>query len=85
MHHLNKRPVRIALSVALLSIVFGCDRNEPIDVAPAPTVPSVPSPTVPPLPDPKITSTPPQPQPMPGQNNDHSSPAFKGGPTDATR
>lgn len=85
MHQVITRPVRVALSAALLMVVLGCDRNETPDLVPAPTRPPMPSPTVPPLPKPDVSGATQQPQPMPGQNNDHSAPGFKGGPTDPTR
>ena len=85
MHPPLIRPIRIGLVSALMFVVLGCNRNDPIDVAPTPTPPPMPSPTVPPLPQPELSGAPQAPQPVPGQNNDHSSPGFKGGATDPTR
>ena len=85
MHPSLNHALRIGLSASLLIVLLGCDRNDPIDVAPAQMPPPMPSPTVPPLPKPELSGAPQTPQPVPGQNNDHSSPGFKGGATDPTR
>ena len=70
--------------IATILTTGGCDKprqtEAPAASTPAPTGSGpVPTQPVPALPDPVVPKSAETPSPAPGQANDHSSPAFKGG------
>ena len=78
---------RIIFTFAATALALaGCDNPRqnaaPAQVSATPALPGsgpVPTQTVPALPDPVVPKGAKIPSPAPGQANDHSSPAFKGG------
>ena len=75
-----KKPLPLFLACTLLVLTAaGCDKTS----APLPELatssPRISVPTVPEMPNPTVPKGAQAPTPLPGQANDHSSPAFKGG------
>ena len=85
-HRMNKDMKKYVL-LLLIAVAFvgACGkRDEKVTDAPQPSVmkpgePVPPTEPTPPLPAPDVPKNAPTDLPKPGQNNDHSSPAFKGG------
>ena len=69
----------LAVCTALFLVVAGCGKTEAPVPAPVTNLPRAPDPIGPVLPDPSVPKGAQAPSPLPGQANDHSSPAFKSG------
>ncbi len=68
----------VAATVPIL-LATGCSKTEVPKPQAMTTAPRAPDPIVPKMPDPNVPKGADAPSPLPGQANDHSSPAFKGG------
>ncbi len=75
-----KNPLSLLLACTLfIFTATGCNKTEAPQPEISTTAPSVSAPIVPDMPDPVVPKGAEAPSPRPGQANDHSSPAFKGG------
>lgn len=74
----NPLPALAACTVLIL-FAAGCGKTEAPQPQAATSSPRVPDPLVPKMPDPKVPKGAEAASPLPGQANDDSSPAFKGG------